>query len=474
MPDRSSDIDTRQDRPAADTVADASVDVDRDKRVEERRARHIAQSERQSVGWVMLAGMLLFGIAAACAIAVGPTRALNAVGFGGEDEQKTSQINLEVDRAIPNEQRLDIPAAEAPAGTDPRPSPNAETNKQLEELRKEIIAEARANKGSDISLAEVQKLLERYNKEITQRLQDEREKRNLEDARLRAEASRLEEERARSEEAAKLDVERRRQLDEIATKQRESTGVVVDESGAGVALAEDARQGSQDLSANDRFLASAAGSEVKTSVSRALPAPSHTVVQGTIISAVLETAIDTELPGNIRAQVIEPVFSFDGSRILLPAGTSLIGTFSNRVDVEQKRVLIAWNRAVTPDGQSIALGSTGADLLGRAGTEGNVDNRYVKKIGAAVLISAITALPSIIPGLTSSNKSSREGGATINIGGAGSGNSDAGGQTASKIAGALSDQGEDILNKYLSLPPIVRVPQGEEIRVFVNQDLIIR
>ncbi|MGX9120404.1 TrbI/VirB10 family protein [Mesorhizobium sp. BHbsci] len=474
MPDRSSNIDHRHDRNAAETVADASVDAEREKLLEERRARHIGRSQHRSVGWMVLAGMLLAGLAVALALIIRPTQVLKSVGFGGDDEQKTSQVDLKVDRVTENHQRLDFPAPEAPATAEPRPSPNSETTKQLEELRKEIDALARANKGSDISLSDVQKLLEQYNKDMTQRLQDEREKRNLEDARLRAEASRLEEERARSEEVAKLDVERRRQLDEIATRQRESTGVVVDESGAGVASADGARQASEDLSANDRFLASAAGSEVKTSVSRALPAPSHTVVQGTIISAVLETAIDTELPGNIRAQVIEPVFSFDGSRILLPAGTSLIGTFSDRVDVEQKRVLIAWNRAVTPEGQSIALGSTGADLLGRAGTEGNVDNRYDNKIGAAVLISAITAMPSIIPGLTSGNRSSSGDGATINIGGAGSGNSNAGGQTASDIAEALSDQGEDTLDKYLSLPPIIRVPQGEEIRVFVNQDLIIR
>ncbi|MEI9420784.1 conjugal transfer protein [Mesorhizobium sp. Cs1299R1N1] len=473
MPDRSSDIDPRHDRIAAETVADASVDVDREKRVEERRARHIRQSERRSVGWVVLAGMLLAGIAVAFLI-VEPTLALKAVGFSGEDEQKTSQVDLEVDRAIPNDQRLDFPAAKGPAAAEPRPSPNAETNKQLEELRKEIVAIARANKGSDVSLADVQALLEQYNKDMTQKLQQEREKGKIEDARVRAEALHLQEEREHSGEVAKLDVERRRQLEEVATRQRESTGVVVDDSGAGVASAEGTREVSDDLSANDRFLASAAGSEVKTSVSRALPAPSHTVVQGTIISAVLETAIDTELPGNIRAQVIEPVFSFDGSRILMPAGTSLIGTFSDRVDVEQRRVLIAWNRAITPDGKSIALGSTGADLLGRAGTEGNVDNRYINKIGASVLISTITALPSSIPGLTSGNRSSSGGGPTINIGGAGSGNSNAGGQTASKIAGALSDQSETILDKYLSLPPIIRVPQGEEIRVFVNQDLILR
>ncbi|THK34140.1 conjugal transfer protein [Ensifer sp. MPMI2T] len=409
--------------------------------------------------------MLLAGVAVAF-VAVGPTQTLRIVGWGSDHEQRTSQVDLKVDHVITDHSGLDFLVPEPPAVVEPKSDPTAEMNKHLEELRKKIDAVARPIDSANFSLADVEQLLERYNKEMAQKLQEERHQAEAENGRLRAEAFRLEEERKRFEEVAKLDAEKRHKLQEINTKQRESSGVVVDESAARIASADGAPE---DLSANDRFLASAAGSEVKTSVSRPLADPSRTVVQGTIISAALETAIDTELPGNIRAQVIEPVFSFDGSRILLAAGTRLVGTFSNRMDIEQTRVLITWNRAVTPDGKSIALGSTGADLLGRAGIEGNVDNRYVDKIGAAVLSSAITSLPSIIPALTGSNSSPRGAGTSINIAGAGSGDTNAGDQ-----ARALSAQGKGVLDKYLSLPPIIRVPQGEEIRVFVNQDLVIR
>ncbi|TIL22221.1 MAG: conjugal transfer protein [Mesorhizobium sp.] len=430
--------------------------------------------KRGSSRRVVVAAILLAGVVAAVVVTFGPTQALNMLGLGGDDEEKTSQIDLNVGSAPANPQHLDFLVPEPPAVGDSEADRNAGINKRFDELRKEIDALARrSNKGSDFSIADVKKLLEGHNKEMEQKLQDEREKAKAEGARLGADSSRTEVERKRVEDAAKRDAEKRRQ-EEINTKQRESNGVIVDESGAHDAVVGGIQQVPQHPSANDRFLSSEAGSETKTSVSRAVPDPSLTVVQGTIIAAVLETAIDTEMPGNLRALIIEPVFSFDGSRILLPAGTNLIGAFNAETDIEQKRVLIAWNRAITPEGTSIALGSTGTDLLGRAGTEGNVDNRYGKKVGAAVLISAITALPSIIPAPTGSRRSSREGGATVNLGDAGTRNNNADGQAASDITGALSDQGKGILDKYLSLPPVLRVPQGEEIRVFVNQDLVIR
>jgi type IV secretion system protein VirB10 len=243
--------------------------------------------------------------------------------------------------------------------------------------------------------------------------------------------------------------------------QRESSSVVVDAADAPAGVTTESDKSATDQNQNALFLKTAANSTFQTSVSRRLPDPSHTVVQGTIISAVLETAIDTELPGNIRAQVMEPVYSFDGARVLMPSGTILIGEFNNDVNLAQRRVLIAWNRAITPSGQSIALGSTGADTLGRSGTEGNVNNRYGTKFGAAILISAITTLPSIL-----FNRNSQSESGTTSKGG--------GGQVAGQMSDTASDQASGVLDKYLSLPPAIKIPQGEEIRIFVNRDLVFR
>lgn len=150
----------------------------------------------------------------------------------------------------------------------------------------------------------------------------------------------------------------------------------------------------------------------------------------------------------------EPVFSYDGNEVLMPAGTRLIGTFNSDISTAQARVLIAWNRAITPNGDSVELGSTGTDRLGRSGTRGNVDSRFFQRFGSAILITAISALPSFLS--TESENSSIE----------------AANDVANDASSDLSEQTESALEDRLNLPPIIRVPQGEEIRVFVNRDLV--
>ena len=76
--------------------------------------------------------------------------------------------------------------------------------------------------------------------------------------------------------------------------------------------------------------------------------PSNTVVQGTMIQAVLETAIDSSLAGQVRAMVSEDVHAYDGSRILIPRGARLIGRYQSGLDIAQRRVTIAWDR-ISPD-----------------------------------------------------------------------------------------------------------------------------
>ena len=51
--------------------------------------------------------------------------------------------------------------------------------------------------------------------------------------------------------------------------------------------------------------------------------PSATVPQGALIQAVLETALDSNRPGFVRAIVSRDVRSFDGTKILIPRGSRL-------------------------------------------------------------------------------------------------------------------------------------------------------
>lgn len=113
--------------------------------------------------------------------------------------------------------------------------------------------------------------------------------------------------------------------------------------------------------------------------------PASTVAQGSVIPAVLETAIDSTQPGPVRAVVSRDVRGFDGSRVLIPRGSRLFGAYQTDLSPGQSRALVEWTRLVRPDGVTIALASPAGDLQGRSGVRGRVDNHFLQRFGAALL-----------------------------------------------------------------------------------------
>lgn len=178
--------------------------------------------------------------------------------------------------------------------------------------------------------------------------------------------------------------------------------------------------------------------------------PSRTVIQGTVIQAAMETAIDSSLPGAIRAVVSEDVHSFDGTLILIPRGSKLIGRYNSQVEPTQRRLMIAWDRIVTPDGQSVTIAAYGADELGRSGTTGRIDRRLGTRFGSAALVSLISALPSA---------------AAAQV------NDPLAADLAEELGGDAEDAAGSVLSGYLSVPPTIYVDQGARITVMVDRDL---
>lgn len=110
-----------------------------------------------------------------------------------------------------------------------------------------------------------------------------------------------------------------------------------------------------------------------------------TVPEGTLIPAVLETALDSSRPGFARAIVSQDITGFDGSRVLIPRGSRLFGTYQTELGAGQNRATVQWTRLVRPDGITIALDSPAADPRGRAGLAGRVNNRYLERFVGALL-----------------------------------------------------------------------------------------
>jgi type IV secretion system protein VirB10 len=174
--------------------------------------------------------------------------------------------------------------------------------------------------------------------------------------------------------------------------------------------------------------------------------PGQIVLQGAVIPAVLETAINSDLPGFTRAIVSRDVRSFDGKNVLAPRGSRLIGQYRSGVALGQRRAFVIWTRLIRPDGVYIDLDSPASDALGRGGLEGDVDSHFLQRFGGAILLSLISAGTQL-----AQNDSDTQ----VII------NSSRAGTDAAAVA----------LNKNLDIAPTIKVAQGATIRIFVARDL---
>uniref|UniRef100_UPI000EB565F3 TrbI/VirB10 family protein n=1 Tax=Croceibacterium ferulae TaxID=1854641 RepID=UPI000EB565F3 len=112
--------------------------------------------------------------------------------------------------------------------------------------------------------------------------------------------------------------------------------------------------------------------------------PRTTVTQGTMIPAVLETAINTDVPGFARAVVSQDVRSFDGTRILVPRSSRLIGQYQSGLQAGQRRAYVIWTRLIRPDGVSVALASPASAFDGSGGLPGKVDSHFFQRFGSSI------------------------------------------------------------------------------------------
>lgn len=204
---------------------------------------------------------------------------------------------------------------------------------------------------------------------------------------------------------------------------------------------------------NEAFQKKSENSQVAQATAVKIPFYSETITQGTLISANLETAINSDLPGQIKAVVSEDVYSADGSHKLLSKGDELVGAYNSGVLLGQRRVMAMWTQVTRHDGVRVLLGSPGTDSLGMSGFDADVlQTHFWERFGGATLVS-------IVGGLV----------ATAGVG------EDAGYNSASDYRMMMSQNFQQTANSQLLAgmnrkPTIVKY-QGAAINVFVNRDL---
>lgn len=177
------------------------------------------------------------------------------------------------------------------------------------------------------------------------------------------------------------------------------------------------------------------------------------ILEGTLIHATLETAINSDLPGQLRAVVTNPVYAANGTQVLIPPASRVIAEYKSGIVQGQTRVFVIATRVITPDGISIPLNSGVASPLGVAGIGADTIDRYfLERFGQASLLALIGA-----------------GAANIGVGTEDQYNSAA--FYREEVASSFSAAANEALDNSLPRGPTLHVNQGKPITLFVASDI---
>ena len=203
----------------------------------------------------------------------------------------------------------------------------------------------------------------------------------------------------------------------------------------------------RNLSDTERFASRVGKEEVQIAQAQRMTGLDRLVPQGAVIGAVMETALNSDQPGFARAMIQRDVRSFDGSAVLIPAGSRVIGQYKSGVAQGASRVFVLWTRLIRPDGVSIELASPATDDLGRGGIGGKVNRHFLQRFGGAILTTVLSAGVNVLT-------ASRSGGSTVFVGSA---------NQATSLAGQAMGNAD--------IPPTITTRQGAAVRIFVARDL---
>jgi|HubBroStandDraft_6_1064221.scaffolds.fasta_scaffold56646_2 type IV secretory pathway VirB10-like protein len=184
----------------------------------------------------------------------------------------------------------------------------------------------------------------------------------------------------------------------------------------------------------------------------------YLLAAGSVVSAVLLTALNSDLPGEVGAQVVRDVYdSPTQTVVLIPKGAKLVGRCVSAVIHGQKRVALTWVRVNLPNGATIDLPSEPAtDERGAAGVPADVDNHVFRTFSAAGIAAAIGAGVEL---------SQPQNGSSVLT------TPTVGQVLAGSLGQELGTVGLEIVRRELDVPPTLTIPPGALFNLLLTTDL---
>lgn len=186
--------------------------------------------------------------------------------------------------------------------------------------------------------------------------------------------------------------------------------------------------------------------------------PPNTLLAGSVIPVTLITGINSDVPGDVVAQVRQDIYdSVTGETLLIPQGSRLIGVYDGNTKNGQSRIGVAFTRIIFPDGNYVEIDKQkGTDSAGYPGLADKVDNHTGRLVSAGVMTSLLSAAAQIAAGNTNTSTNSTFG--QLAVQGA---------------ATNIMNAGGDLLKRDMQITPTITVRPGIQFSVFINKDLTL-
>lgn len=192
------------------------------------------------------------------------------------------------------------------------------------------------------------------------------------------------------------------------------------------------------------------GTKTRTNSASMLPDRNFLLAKGAFIDCVLQTRLDSTVPGMTACVVTRNIYSDNGKVLLIERGSKVTGEYRSNMKQGQKRIFVLWTRITTQNGVAINLDSPGTDALGGAGVPGYVDTHFWERFGGAIMLSLIDDFARYASNQTSGNNQ------TFNLG---------------NTSDSAQNMAAEALRNTINIPPTLYINQGERVGIYVARDL---
>ena len=183
----------------------------------------------------------------------------------------------------------------------------------------------------------------------------------------------------------------------------------------------------------------------------------YVVFEGTVLETVLVTRLNGDFSGPVICMLTNNIYSHDGQRLLIPAGTKVLGETKRVEGFGQTRLAVAFHRLIMPDGYSVDLDQFhGLNQIGETGLKDQVNHHYLQIFGASIAVGAIGGLAQVGTNTSSlglpqtPTDAYRQG-----------------------VAASFAQSSTHILDRFLNLLPTITIREGHRVKVYLTQDLLV-